>query len=89
MARVATDTKRVMLNIPTELLKAVDEYAHKMNVNRTSAICFLLSQSLTEKKALIDIGELVELMRDRNNADNAEHEASGDFSPSQGCDGNP
>jgi metal-responsive CopG/Arc/MetJ family transcriptional regulator len=57
------ETVRMSLNIPVSLVKQVDEYASSMNVNRTSAVCFLLSQSLTSQKAMADIGELMELYR--------------------------
>lgn len=57
------ETVRVNFNIPVALIKQVDDYASSMNVNRTSAVCFLLSQSLTSQKAMTDIGELMELYR--------------------------
>lgn len=57
------ETVRMSLNIPVTLVKQVDDYANSMNVNRTSAVCFLLSQSLTNQKAMADIGELMEIYR--------------------------
>mgnify|MGYP002711307220 CR=1 FL=1 len=58
-----TETVRLSFNIPAPLVKQLDDYASSMNVNRTSAVCFLLSQSLTNQKAMTDIGELMELYR--------------------------
>jgi metal-responsive CopG/Arc/MetJ family transcriptional regulator len=57
MAKV--ETSRMVMNIPTELLAQLDEYASKMNINRTSAVCVLLSQSLNGQKAMNDLGELL------------------------------
>lgn len=59
MARV--ETTRLGINIPTELLAQLDEYASKMNINRTSAVCVLLSQALNSQKVMNDLGELVKL----------------------------
>lgn len=58
------DTFRLTFNIPVELLAQVDEYAKKMNVNRTSALCFLLSHSLNSQKAMNDVGELLRLYQE-------------------------
>ena len=58
------ETFRLTFNIPTDLLGQVDEYAKKMCVNRTSALCFLLSQSLNSQKAMNDLGELLKLYQD-------------------------
>ena len=59
MARV--ETFRVNVNMPTDLLVQLDDYADKMNINRTSAICVLLSQALGSQKAMNDISELLKL----------------------------
>ena len=58
------ETFRLTFNIPTDLLGQVDEYAKKMCVNRTSALCFLLSQSLNSQKAINDLGELLKLYQE-------------------------
>lgn len=57
MAKV--ETSRMVMNIPVDLLNQLDEYASKMNINRTSAVCVLLSQSLSSQKAMTDLGELL------------------------------
>lgn len=65
MAKV--ETSRMVMNIPTELLTQLDEYASKMNINRTSAVCVLLSQALDSQKAMNDLGELVKLYQSEQN----------------------
>ena len=51
------------MNIPVELLGQVDAYAKKMNVNRTSAVCVLLSQSLDAQMALTTLAELTKAVQ--------------------------
>ena len=58
------ETFRLTFNIPTDLLDQVDEYAKKMCVNRTSALCFLLSQALNSQKAMNDLGEFLKLYQE-------------------------
>ena len=62
MARV--ETTRMGMNIPTELMDKLDEYADRMNISRTSAVCVLLSQALNSQKALNDLGELIKLYQE-------------------------
>lgn len=61
------ETFRLTFNIPIDLLGQVDEYAKKMCVNRTSALCFLLSQSLNNQKAINDLGEFLKLYQEEQN----------------------
>lgn len=61
MARV--ETSRLGINIPTELLKELDNYASNMNISRTSAVCVLLSQALNSQKAMNDLSELVKMAK--------------------------
>ena len=61
MARV--ETTRMGMNIPTELMDKLDEYADRMNISRTSAVCVLLSQALDSQKAVNDLGELLKLFK--------------------------
>lgn len=65
MAKV--ETSRMVMNIPVDLLIQLDEYASKMNINRTSAVCVLLSQSLNSQKAMNDLGELLRLYQEEQN----------------------
>lgn len=62
MARV--ETTRMGMNIPTELMDKLDEYADRMNISRTSAVCVLLSQALNSQKAMNDLGELIKLYQE-------------------------
>ena len=62
MAKV--ETSRMVMNIPVDLLSQLDEYAKKMNINRTSAVCVLLSQSLNSQKAMTDLGELLRVYQE-------------------------
>ena len=61
MARV--ETTRMGMNIPTELMDKLDEYADRMNISRTRAVCVLLSQALDSQKAVNDLGELLKLVK--------------------------
>lgn len=58
------ETSRMVMNIPVDLLNQLDEYARKMNINRTSAVCVLLSQSLNGQKAMTDLGELLRVYQE-------------------------
>lgn len=62
MARV--ETTRMGMNIPTELMDKLDEYADRMNISRTSAVCVLLSQALDSQKVMNDLGELLKLYQE-------------------------
>lgn len=62
MARV--ETTRMGMNIPTELMDKLDEYADRMNISRTSAVCVLLSQALNSQKAMNDLGEFLKLYQE-------------------------
>ena len=62
MARV--ETTRMGMNIPTELMDKLDEYADRMNISRTSAVCVLLSQALNSQKVMNDLGELIKLYQE-------------------------
>lgn len=60
---MAKETKSVLVNIPLKLLEDIEAYADEMNVNRTSAILFLLSQSLNNQKAMNNLNEVVRLAK--------------------------
>lgn len=60
---MAKETKSVLVNIPLKLLDDIEAYADEMNVNRTSAILFLLSQSLNNQKAMNNLNEVVKLAK--------------------------
>lgn len=58
------ETNRINLNMPCDLVYRVDEYASKMNINRTSAICVLLNLALDSQKAMNDLGELLKMYQE-------------------------
>lgn len=49
---MARELKRLNMNMPSDLIDQVDEYAEKMNVNRSSAINMLVSTALEQKNAV-------------------------------------
>ena len=57
------ETKSVLVNFPLKLLEDIEAYADEMNVNRTSAILFLLTQSLNNQKAMNNLNEVVRLAK--------------------------
>jgi len=60
---MAKEIKRVTLNLPTSLVKQVDDYASLMNINRTSSISVLLSTALSGQKAISDMGNLLDFIK--------------------------
>lgn len=62
MARV--ETVRFGMNMPAELMKQLDDYADRMNISKSSAVCVLLSQALNSQKAMNDLGELIKLYQE-------------------------
>lgn len=63
-----TETKRVIYNMPVDLLSRVDSYAERMNINRTSATFVLLSQALDGQQALQDLSKLMLAYEHQNSA---------------------
>lgn len=63
MAR--SEVVRLNINLPVPLMERVDDYADKMNINRTSAVAVLLSQALDGQKAIADISELLNLAQEK------------------------
>lgn len=63
---MAIEKTRINMNLPTETLKRVDEFADYMTLNRTAAIVVLLNTALDSKKAMNDMSELLELARKEN-----------------------
>ena len=54
--------KKVLMNMDTDLVARVDEYARSMNINRTSAVCVLLNNALEHSKTLKFIDTLPAIM---------------------------
>lgn len=61
---VKTEMSRMGINIPTELLEQVDKYASSMNINRTSAVCVLLSQALNAHTTMDNLGAFVQMYQE-------------------------
>lgn len=56
---------RINLNIDDELLTKIDEYAAEKYINRTAAICVLISDALQNnevQKSVIKIGSMKDLL---------------------------
>lgn len=61
------DIKRVNVNLPNDLITQVDDYADKMNINRTSAICVLLSQALKQEEVMSKLPDMITILKDAKN----------------------
>ena len=57
------ETTRLVVNLPVELMNRVDQYADAMHVNRTSAVCFLLTQSLDNRQLSADLTRLLDAVQ--------------------------
>ena len=56
---MSRELKRLNINMPVELIAELDEYADKINVNRTAAINMLVSTALEQKNAMSVMDELL------------------------------
>lgn len=63
---------RVTVNLNSELVKQVDQYAEEMNINRTAAVAVLLSQAVNSQKAMNDLGEFMKMYKEEQNKGLAE-----------------
>ena len=57
------EVKRVTFNVPVDLMDRVDAYADGLSINRTSAVCVLLSMALDNQKAMNTMDELLRLAK--------------------------
>lgn len=55
---------RLNINVPQDLIDRVDEYADNLSINRTSAVCVLLSQALDGQKVVSDLGQLLKYVQE-------------------------
>lgn len=62
---MAKELERLNVNIPTDLMRRVEDYADRYCINKTSAVTMLLSQSLEASKAMTSINELVAIMNEQ------------------------
>ena len=56
---MSRELQRLNMNMPANLIKQVDEYANRMNLNRTSAVICLVSIALEQSNAIDIMGELL------------------------------
>lgn len=61
---MAKEVKRVTFNVPVELIDRVDGYADSLSINRTSAVCVLLSMALDGQKAMNTMEELLKAVKE-------------------------
>ena len=52
---------RVTVNLTPELVERIEDYAEKVNVNRTAAVSVLLSNALDQQKAMTSINTLMDI----------------------------
>lgn len=64
MARV--ETTRLGINMPTELMKRLEDYASRMNISKTSAVCVLISQALDNQKVIDSMSDLLRYYENQN-----------------------
>ena len=56
---MSRELQRLNMNMPADLIQQVDEYAERMNLNRTSAMIVLVSTALEQKNAMSVIDEML------------------------------
>lgn len=62
---MAKELERLNVNLPSDLMRRVEEYAERYCINKTSAVTMLLSQSLEASKALTSMSDLVALINEQ------------------------
>lgn len=70
------EVMRLNINVPQDLIDRVDEYADNLSINRTSAVCVLLSQALDGQKAMKSMDELLSLIKNDELLRNSKTEMS-------------
>lgn len=58
------EKKRLNMNIPSNLLVAVDNYADSMNLSRTSAVIVLINTALEQKNTIDVMQELLQEIKE-------------------------
>lgn len=58
---MAREIVRITVNLNKELADRLDRYAEDMNVNRTAAVSFLLSQSLDGRDAIGSLSGMMDI----------------------------
>lgn len=57
------ELKRVNMNLPSDLVQKVVDYANKMGLNTTSAYIVLLNQALDQKETIDNLPIMLELLK--------------------------
>lgn len=52
--------KKMVMNMDTDLIAKLDEWAASNHVNRTAAVSILLSTALKQDKLMYDIGRMMD-----------------------------
>lgn len=65
---MARDMKRVNFNFPVDFLDRVDEYAERMNINRTSAIIILANTALDNQKVVNTLEDFLKMYKEQTEA---------------------
>jgi len=60
---MSRELQRLNMNMPVSLIQQVDEYANRMNLNRTSAMIVLVSTALEQKNAIDMMEELLNKLK--------------------------
>lgn len=58
---MARDLTRVTVNLSSDLVTKIDQYADENGIKRTSAVSVLLSQALQGQQAMSDLNKLIQL----------------------------
>lgn len=61
---MARELKRLNVNMTVELLEQVDDYADKMNINRSAAINLLVSTALEQKNVMGMMDDLLNVINE-------------------------
>lgn len=65
---MARDLTRVTVNLKSELVEQIDNYADELGLTRTSAVAVLLSQAINNQKVIDNMGDLIKVYKEQNNA---------------------
>jgi len=57
---LSRELQRLNINMPADLIQQVDEYAERMNLNRTSAMITLVSNGLEQENVMSVIYQLLD-----------------------------
>lgn len=61
---MARELKRLNVNMTVELLEQVDDYAEKMNINRSAAINMLVSTALEQQNVMGMMDNLLKVINE-------------------------